>query len=69
MQALFLSFRGGVVVQIDLVEDISGCDLNATARLLMKERYNEGDDMPDCCRGYLLDNGKLCLVVEEEVEI
>lgn len=67
MQALFLSFRQGAVVQIDLLEEVGGCDLNATARLLLKERYNEGDDIPDCCRGYLLVDGKLCLAVEEMV--
>lgn len=65
MQVLFLTFRRGVVVQIDLMQDASSYDLNATARLLLKERCNEVDDQPDCCRGYLLQNNRLVLALEE----
>lgn len=65
MQALFLSSRCGAVVQIDLLESVAGSDLNATARALLTEIYNEGGAAADCCRIYLVVGGKLCLAGEE----
>lgn len=65
MQALFVSTRCGAIVQIDLLETISGSDLSATARALLLEMYSDGGSAADCCRIYLFLNGKLCLAGEE----
>ena len=65
MQALFLSWAGNALVRVDVLQVISGTDLNATARALMRECWSSGGSRVDCCRFYLVCGTRLALAGEE----
>lgn len=67
MQALLVSTRCGAIVKVDLLETVSGSDLNATCQTILREIYSNGGTIADCCRVYLCKDGKLYLSGEESL--
>ena len=65
MQAMFVSWAGQELVRVDVLHTISGTDLNATARALMREYWSSGGQRVDVCRIYLVMGTRLVLGGEE----
>jgi len=65
MQAMFLSWAGQELVRVEVLHTISGTDLNANARALMREHWSSGGQRVDVCRIYLVTGTRLALAGEE----
>ena len=61
MQAMFVSWAGKELARVEVLHTVSGTDLNATARALMREYWNSGNQRVDVCRIYLVQGNRLVL--------
>lgn len=66
MQILFFMWdSAGALVRVEVLERAGGVDVNATARVLMRELWDSGAGRVSRCTIYLVNNCKLALAGEE----
>ena len=65
LYAVFILWKGKYLRAVEVLPDVSGMDLNATARRLLEEYQFDALHDPDSCTIYIADCGRLTLVGDE----
>lgn len=66
MQALFFLWCGKMLVKVDFMQTIAGCDLNGTARKLKKQTMLDRENLTaDRCTIYMVKDCRLIFAGEE----